>query len=250
MVLIFGALLYMIMFPVYAYLGEYSLLVLGLVVLEFVFLVLYIYKLRNAQEVVLFDGITCGELTDTLIFLDWLASRRERSAYFYLSPSNMEKFINKLEQLEKNLGAQLRDILEKYELLRAFKTHKLKRTLHLIASIIVVVLACIMYSTMMLNGEPHIFGDTPLMLVFLVVISSVLSLFMLSLLKPPKAFDAITQEDLDKLESLLISIIDLVSERISRPIAIVLAGQYPKTKRENRYTVIQPKISHNERGSV
>jgi len=234
-------------YRVFNFSSNYFLAAIVLASLWFLSLGLYVYKLRRAKSVVVFGDITCGELTDTLVFLDWLVNRYNYPAFLFFSPTNIENFVYKSKSFAGDISTQLEDIFARYGLLKALKRCKLKLILYLIVTSAVIILSVYIYMLVVEEEAFLLDGELSMIPILLLILaSSAVSLFLLSILRPPKEFDSITKEDLDKLEELIIKIIDLTTKNMSTSLAIILRKQYPKTKREGEYILIESGFDHEE----
>jgi len=219
---------------------SYRILLLIIFGLGLTFSGYYWFRLRHVRNIVIFGEITCGEISDLLVFLDGIISNPAiiSSDSKSFSAKHIEGCVEKLIVAMPSIGVNIKNFLENYGVLRSIKSHQRKMT---------VFAVCIIFMIIFLLFIPPIISPShPLSLLnmtlpFILILFLVIMYLALIKTNPPQIFHDISEHDIDKLREAIVGLIDAISRRISEPLAISLTAIYPGTKRQENYVVILPK---------
>lgn len=210
-------------------------------VLLFMGIVLYNRKIRSARSVVVFGDITCGEITDLLKFLDRIISGLNIPLLFWsFSLNRIEECIRKLERIDPDLTRDLVSLLDSYAILGSIRKSRRRFLMISVSILLLILFTWIGMYIVLIVGFFDYFFILFLPMVFMIILMNK----GLSIYEPMGNIYEMPPQDLDKLTEITIKLIDLITQKISKPLIIKLMSNYPQTRIEHNYTVISPKIEN------
>lgn len=200
---------------------------------------LYFRKRRNKK---ILDSITCGEVTDTLIFLEALAYSyyTVRRILKRISIRNVESCLDKMTKISPEAAMGIHSFITTYGILEELKSRRTKIVFFRILMWLIIISApIILLILLVITRNVYISGIVFFSIVFIGGLLAYIEAQESACSLP--IYSRITVSQIEHLRSLISKLIYEVSERLREPIYLELSLEHPMIKYWRGFAVLQTK---------